>query len=198
MASNHSGPLAAAATAFEAELSRYEEVCTETARAPITSEKALVRAKKQLGDSAACQLRLAEHLKAVVTALDGVRGRQEACAEQVLSAAQRVQARSEEFLALMVRVSELGLRAREVNEPVAGVVARKAQGAPAAELVEGLREILARTDGIVSDAQSLARDAASADWTDIARIAESLKQQVESARNSVLLAERAMTDPLRS
>jgi len=173
-------------------------VCTETARAPITSEKALVRAKKQLGDSAACQLRLAEHLKAVVTALDGVRGRQEACAEQVLSAAQRVQARSEEFLALMVRVSELGLRAREVNEPVAGVVARKAQGAPAAELVEGLREILARTDGIVSDAQSLARDAASADWTDIARIAESLKQQVESARNSVLLAERAMTDPLRS
>jgi hypothetical protein len=134
----------------------------------------------------------------VVTALDGVRGRQEACAEQVLSAAQRVQARSEEFLALMVRVSELGLRAREVNEPVAGVVARKAQGAPAAELVEGLREILARTDGIVSDAQSLARDAASADWTDIARIAESLKQQVESARNSVLLAERAMTDPLRS
>jgi GrpB-like predicted nucleotidyltransferase (UPF0157 family) len=194
MATKREGPLAEAAMAFEAELSRYEELTTETARGPISSEKALLRAKKQLGESAECQLRLAESLKAVVIALDGARVKQEACMAQVLAAAQRVQTRSEEFLTLMQRFSALGNRAREVNEPVAEVVARKSQGAPATEVLAGLRDVLARTEGIVTEAEALARDAANADWSDVSRAAEALKQQVQSARNRVLLAERTVSE----
>jgi DNA-directed RNA polymerase specialized sigma54-like protein len=193
MATKREGPLALAAMAFETELSRYEEISDETARGPLTSEKALIRAKKQLEESAACQVRLAEHLKAVVAALDVVRGRQEACAQNVMTAAHRVQTRAEEHLAMIQRFSALGLRARDVNEPVASVVARKAEGAPARELLAGLREVLAQTEAIVVDAEALARDAASADWTDVARAAESLKDQVQSARNRVLLAEKSLT-----
>jgi hypothetical protein len=194
MATKREGPLTLAAMAFEAELARYEELCAETARAPLTSEKALARAKKQLEESADSQVRLSEHLKAVVVAMEGVREKQEACAQQVITAAHRVQARAEEHLALIERFSALGLRARDVNEPVATVVARKAQGAPKRELLAGLREVLAQTEAIVADAEGLARDAASREWTDIARAAESLKQQVQSARNRVLLAEKSLTE----
>jgi hypothetical protein len=194
MATKREGPLATAAMAFELELSRYEELAAETARGPISSEKTLVRAKKQLEECAESQLRLAEYLAAVMTAMDGARTKQEGCMEQVLASAQRIQVRSLEFLAFMERFSALGLRAREVNEPVAAVVARKAEGAPSAELLAGLREVLARTEGIVADAEALARDAASTEWADISRAADSLKQQVQSARNRVLLAERTVLE----
>ncbi len=194
MATKHEGPLAAAATAFEAELSRYEELTAELSRGSISSEKALTRAKKQLGESAECEERLGECLKAVITAMEGARGRQETCMEQGLAAAQRLQARAEKFFAFTERFAALGLRAREVNEPVAAVAARKSQGAPAAELLAGLRDVLARTEGIIADAEGLARDAESADWSDISRAAESLKQQVQSARNRVLLAEKMVSE----
>jgi hypothetical protein len=194
MATKREGPLAMAATAFEAELSRYEALTAEAARGPISSEKALARAKKQLEESAECELLLAEYLTAVIAAMDGARRKQEACMEQALATAHRLQARSLEFVSFTERFATLGLRAREVNEPVAAVVARKSNGAPATELLAGLRDVLTRTEGIIADAEALARDAASADWGDIARAAESLKQQVQSARNRVLLAERMVSE----
>jgi hypothetical protein len=194
MTTKREGPFAMAATAFEAELSRYEELTAEATKGPISSEKTLARAKRQLGESAECELRLAEYLVAVIAAMEGARRRQEACMDQALAAAQRLQARSEEFVSFTERFSTLGLRAREVNEPVAAVVARKSEGAPATELLAGLRNVATRTEGIIADAEALARDAASADWGDITRAAESLKQQVQSARNRVLLAERMVSE----
>jgi hypothetical protein len=194
MATKREGPLTQAAMAFEAELARYEGLASDVARGSISSEKALMRAKKQLGESAECQLRLAEHLKGVMVALDGDRIKQETCMKQVLSAAERVKARADEFVALMERFSALGHRAGEVNEPVARIAARKSEGAPATEVLAALRDVLARTESIVTDAETLARDAANTDWSDVSRAAEGLKQQVQAARNRVLLAERSVAE----
>src|ERR1700722_17609068 len=99
MAARAGGPLASAATVFEADLSLYEELTADLARMSITSEKTLARAKKQLEESAECQLRLADHLKVLVAAVEGSRAKQEACMEQVLAAARRVETRSLEHRA---------------------------------------------------------------------------------------------------
>ena len=192
MSTKKPSPLTLAASAFEEELTRYAELTAEIVRLPITSEKSLVRAKKALGETAECQMRLAKHLTGLMQAMDGARQTQQKLMTDTMDAAKQVQQRAGEFAGLMDRFGALGQRAREVNEPVAAVVARKSEGAPPAELLAGLRDVLARLEAIIAEAEGVAGDAAKTDWQDIAREADALKQQMQSARNKLLLAEKSV------
>ncbi len=185
-------PLTQAASAFEAELERYAQIAAEIERAPLTSEKGLNRAKKALRESADCQERLGAALHALLAAMETSRNKQHRCMEQTLDAARRVQARAEEYGRLMERFAGLGQRAKDVNEPVSAVVVRQEAGAPPEEILAGLREILVRTEAVIVEAEGLSKDASEAGWAEIAREADSLKQQVASARNRVLIAERSV------
>ena len=188
--------LAAAAAAFEEELSRLQVQSAELLRAPITSDKTLVRAQKALHESSACQLRLAEKLKDVVTAIELARRTQEGCLQQMMQAAERVQTRARELTVFIERFAGLGERAHAIDEPVRAVAVRKAEGAADAELLHGLRDVLGRTEAIIREADGLAVDASASDWPDVAREASSLKQQMQAARNRLLLAEKSMGGPL--
>ncbi len=184
--------LAAAAAAFEEELSRLQGLSADLARAPITSDKTLVRAQKALHEASDCQLRLAEKLQAVVRAIDVARATQEGCLGQMMQAADRVQTRAKELTVFIERFAGLGQRAHAMDEPVRAISARKAEGAATTELLQGLHDVVARAESVIEEAQTLASDATLADWPDIAREATSLKQQLLAARNRLLLAEKSL------
>jgi len=112
-----------------------------------------------------------------------------------VEAAGRVQTRAQELANFVERFAALGQQARELNEPVRAVVTRKDEGAPPAELLAALGEVLARTESLVSQADGLAKDARESDWPEVAREADSLKQQMQSARNRLLQAERSVGTP---
>lgn len=184
--------LTAAAAAFEEELGAYSARNTEASRTPLTSEKGLARAKKALLETAECQSRLAAHLGALVRAIDAARDHQQHLMQETLGIAERIRDRTVEFGALMERFAVLGGRASEINRPVAAIIARKSQGAGAVELLPGLRDVLTQIDAIIEEAASLARDATDGGWSDVSREAVSLRQQMQSARNRLVLAERDM------
>jgi hypothetical protein len=188
--SKKAGALTLAATAFEEELLRYEELSAEMQRTHITSEKVLNRAKRALADLAESEQKLAAHVSALLQAMEADRKRQQLAAEESAQGLARVQERAQQFTSLMERFVLLGQRAREVNEPVAAVIARKAEGAGKSELLEGLQTVTARMDVIVSEADALARDAQDGEWQDIAREADALKKQVQAAKNKVSLAQQ--------
>jgi hypothetical protein len=183
------GILTTAAAAFEEELGRYEELCQALTGTPLDSQKGLQRSKGIMQECAETEQRLAERLNALLGAMRLSQTRQQKTMEETLAAARKVQERVAEFATLMERFAALGLRAKDVNDPVTDVLSRKASGALAGDLLGGLKDVAGRMGVIAEEAESTAKDARAAGWVDIAREADALRQQVQAARNRVLLAQ---------
>jgi hypothetical protein len=186
------GPLVKAATLLEQELARYEEHTSEAKRLEIASEKGLLKSKSVLEACAATEQKMREHMQAFAAAMQEMQTRQQACVDETLAMAKRIEERIHDRQALLERFGALGARAREVDEPVKEVMQRKADGAKDSELLGALSEVIARTDSVLEDAEAVAKDAQGRGWEDIAREAMALKQQLQSARNKVMQAQRDM------
>jgi hypothetical protein len=182
-------PLAKAAAALEAELLEYEKFVVEVKRMSLDNEKAMHRAKDLLEHCAAGEQRMAERLQAFAAAMQDVQVRQQTCIAEAVQAAEKIQQRIQKRSALLERFSALGDRARALNEPVAALEAKQ-ENASAQDLLTTLSEVAARTEAVVAEAEALGGDAVSDDWPDIAREATTLRQQLLSARNKILLAQR--------
>lgn len=182
-------PLAKAAAALEAELLEYEKFVSEVKRMNLDNEKAMHRAKDLLEHCAAGEHRMAERLQAFAAAMQDVQVRQQSCITEAVLAAEKIQQRIQNRSALLERFSALGDRARALNEPVAALEAKQAD-ASAQDLLATLGEVAARTEEVVAEAEALGGDATNDQWPDIAREAGALKQQLLSARNKILLAQR--------
>lgn len=182
-------PLARAAAALEAELYEYERFVVEVKRMSLSSEKAMHRAKALLEDCAAGESRMAERLQAFAAAVQDVQVRQHTCITEAVAAAEKIQGRIQNRSALLDRFTALGDRARALNEPVAALEAKL--GEPnAQDLLTTLGEVALRTEAVIDEADALGADAQREDWQDIAREATTLKQQIQSARNKILAAQR--------
>lgn len=186
------GPLVKAAMALETELARYEEHVGEAKRLEIASEKGLQKSKTVLEACAATEQRMRDNLQAFAVAMQDMQKRQQACVEETVATAKRIEERIHDRAALLERFGALGARAREVDEPVKAVMQRKAEGAKESELLGALGEVIARTDSVLEDADAVAKDAQGRGWEDIAREAMALKQQLQSARNKVMQAQKDM------
>jgi chromosome segregation ATPase len=182
-------PLAKAAAALEGELLEYEKFVAEVKRMSLNTEKAMHRAKDLLEHCASGEQRMAERLQAFAAAMQGVQVRQQTCISEAVAAAETIQGRIQKRSALLERFSALGERARALNEPVAALEEKEGD-ANAQDLLKTLGEVVARTDAVVSEAETLGADAVADDWQDIAREATTLKQQLQSARNKILTAQR--------
>lgn len=182
-------PLAASAAALEAELLEYEKFVAEVKRMTLNSEKAMHRAKDLLEQCAAGEQRMAERLQAFAAAMQGVQARQQTCITAAVAAASLIQERVEKRSALLERFSALGDRARSLNDPVALLEAKEGE-ANAQDLLTTLGEVASRTESVVAEAEALGADANADDWQDIAREATTLRQQLLSARNKILVAHR--------
>ena len=185
------GALAQAAAALETELRRYEETSGELERITLTSDKTLQRARKVLEECAAHQERLATLLPEFAQAMQEAQAKQQACMEATARGTEKIKARFEDRMALLERVAALGQRAQDINGPVAAVMDEKGERTPA-ELLKSLEEVGSRTEAAIAEATAVHEAAQGADWQDIARDTDALKQQLQSARNKILVAQRSV------
>lgn len=184
------GPLTLASMALEGELRSFEEIVDELGRLNVNSEKTLQRARVSLEACSEFEQKLAGKLRDFAEAMQLMQAKQQECMKNALEHAQRIQARNDARNALLARVNALGLRARDINAPMSELVADEAGQSDAAHVLEKIQDVGERLEAVIVEASAVATAARDEDWQDIARDADVLKQQLQSARNKVLVAQR--------
>jgi chromosome segregation ATPase len=183
-------PLTEAANSIEQELSQFEKLLQELSR-PITTEKALQRAGVSLEECTSSEERLASHLTAFGEAIQGIQARQQRCMEVLNERAAQVHSRHLDRAALVERMASLGKSTSEIIQPIASLE-EAAWTAVTPELLASVGEVSARLEEAIADAGDIASAARASDWSDLARDADALKQQLQSVRNQVLLGQRKL------
>jgi hypothetical protein len=187
------GPLTAAAAALESELRKYEETIAELEKISLTSEKTLQRGGKVLEECAAHQQKLAQLLPEFAQAMQTVQAKQQACVEITARETVRIKERFEDRMALLERVAALGQKAQDISGPAAEVANSEGERSPS-EVLKTLEEVGSRTEAVIAEAASVHEQAQNSDWQDIARDTEALRQQLQAARNKILLAQRTVAE----
>ncbi|WP_223757903.1 hypothetical protein [Myxococcus sp. RHSTA-1-4] len=187
--------LVAAAQALDEGLERFEALSEQLQKAPLQSEKHLERASATLKSLADMDDQLRARVTALVAAISKVRDRQQAQAEAVHQRAQELQARTEVFKDLLVRYGNMGQSAGELNVQMQQFAQQRQlaktpeETAALATTFQALNE---RMGQVADEAQSLARAAEEKEFGDIARQADSLRQQILSARNKMSLLQKSL------
>lgn len=190
MSSKSDSSLSQAAQRIEQELRRFEELLAELNR-PINSDKMLQRARQGLENCSQSEARMAEHLHAFAEAMRSFQARQQQSMDALRESAERIQARHQERAALLERVATLGTHAREVSAPLADLD-EDSWSTPSPDVMASVREVSSRLEAVIAEADAVTTSAKEADWTDIARDADALKQQLQAVRNRVLLGQRKL------
>ncbi|MBN1208888.1 MAG: hypothetical protein JXB05_28780 [Myxococcaceae bacterium] len=191
-----SSQLVAAAEALETQLARFESLAEQLRKAPLNSEKALERASKLLRDVAEMDQQLNASVGALVTAVTAARDRQHTQAEAVNARAQELQERADTFKTLLERYGALGTSAAELNQRMQEFAARRAQAQPgeqSAELTGSLDALAERMGQVAEEAEAVTRLAEEKDFNDVGQQADSLRQQILSARNKLNLLRKGLS-----
>ncbi|GAC1520837.1 MAG: hypothetical protein NVS3B10_21990 [Polyangiales bacterium] len=186
--------LIGAATSLDAELRKFEDLAAQIKRMPLNSEKNLERAAKALQDVADSDERLGEHVRALVTAVTEVRGRQQTGAEAVHARALELELRTKVFQELLKHFGTLGTEAGNINVFVQEIAAQdRSTPETRAQVIERL--VTAQDKMlIVADGAKVLQDAASTqDFADLARSADNLRQSLLAARNKIGLLHKGLT-----
>ncbi len=188
--------LLAAAEAFDTELARFGHLAETARTGTLGSQKALERAAETLKEIADCEEQMQARAHALMAALGAARTQQESHAALVSERAEEVRRRTTVYAELLQQFQALGQDAAELNGMGQRLSARKREaGASSAgadlardpELTTGLRELSERMGAVAERAQALAAAARAADFEDVWRQADSLRQQLLAARNKVVL-----------
>jgi chromosome segregation ATPase len=193
MSKTADSPLVAAARALTEHLTRFEEASLDAARAPINSEKALTRARKTLQECSEHEGKLAASLRDLAAAMQGMQQQQQRCVEHTAVAAERIRQRQDERLALQERLLRLGDNARAVSAPVAALPDGASEPG-STEAIAPLQEVVRRLEAVIAEAAEVTALARQGDWADLERDTHSLEQQLQSARNRVLIGLRKLAE----
>ena len=164
--------LVRASQALEEDLERFEESSKAVRKIRLDSEKHLARAQKELADALALPERLADHLRAVASALAGMQARQQASLDSLASVAVDIEQRKRRLEEHMQAFAALGKSASDASELLQSEGERPA-------VLEGLMAGLAK---IAEDARALLEKARSDDFPEVAREADSLHQRMAALR----------------
>lgn len=196
--STPSSPLVAAAEAFDEALARFASLTDSLRKGPLESSRGLERAAESLREVAACEEELQARAQLLVAALGTAREAQQAQAELVRAQALEIQSRSQTYAALMGRFEAIGKDAVELNA-LAQSVAGRQRGAGQAPAADDLRGLLSELDNlqermtaVATNCETLAVDARAANFEELARQFDSLRQQLLSARNKIGLLREAL------
>ncbi len=194
---NHLGSeLMEAATALDAALKRFQELTESLEHASLNSQKGLERAAQVLTEVTDVDQQLSDHVRLLVSAINVVRERQQAQADRVHARALELQKRTETYGDLLKRYEALGKVAGELNGLIQQLAARPAPPPPAdpsGELVASLQELHDPLEKVVGGAQELHEAANSTGFGDLARQADSLRQQLLAARNRLNLLHKSLS-----
>jgi len=165
--------LSRVAASLEAEVVELEAISRSTRKIPLTSEKSIARAAKELGQALTLPDRLAAGLQALAAAMATMQTRQQAALEPLAAFATEIQRRHARLQEHMQAFAALGAAAAEVTLRI--------------QTGEGERaEVLADVDGrlavIAEDARALFDAAHEEDFPEVAREADALKQRAAALR----------------
>jgi DNA repair exonuclease SbcCD ATPase subunit len=185
-------PLLAAAEALEEELRRLASLAREAQRLPLDSQRNLERTKDKLAELSDVDDRLRPLVAGLMSAVKQLVDDQQAQTAALTARAEELRRRSQVFHELMVRYAELGKASQELNALMQAFAggARPGAGSAAGES-PSLAEVRASIAQLIESAAQAAQAAEREGFEDIARQAQSLRQQLLSARNKLeLLAAR--------
>ncbi len=173
--------LSQAAVLLDQELRKFEELSALASRIKLSSEKNIERATDALSKAAESQDRISAHVRALVGAVAAARERQEKDSGTLLARAHEISARRTRFVELVQKMGALGAEAKEINLLLQASEKTR----------ETVAVVQARLQGVADGAEEIARVADAEELEDLARQADSLRQQLQSARNKLnLLAEK--------
>jgi len=184
-------PLLAAAEAFDAELERFAHLTEAARHGSLASQKALERAAESLKEIADCEEQMQAQARLLMAALGNAREQQEKQAALAAQRAEEVRERTAVYGELLKRFQALGAEAADLNAMGQNLSASKPDAGGAAPrdpaFANGLRDLAQRMGEVADHAQELTTASRDADFEDVARQAESLRQQLLAARNKVQL-----------
>src|SRR6187431_3768240 len=165
--------LVRAASALEAELLELESISRATRKVPLTSEKSIARATKELTEALTLPDRLAAGLSALAAAMATMQTRQQAALEPLAAFASEIQQRHQRLREHMQAFAALGTAAAEVTARI-----QSGDGDRSAVL----SDVDAQLAKIAGDARALFDAAHAEDFPELAREADALKQRAASLR----------------
>jgi chromosome segregation ATPase len=182
-----------AANAFDHSLRRFADLVDVLSKAKLNSRHGLERAAEGLSELARCEGNLQAQAQALVGALGAARDAQQAQTEVVRARALEIQQRTGEYAAIMGRFEALGSDAAELNAMAQQLAGRRSAGdtdQPVREgelpsLLSALNELQERTSAVASTGASLAADARAADFEELFRKVDSLRQQLLATRDRI-------------
>lgn len=178
---SHDTEITLAAVGLAEELERFERftdsVCSESLR----SQKGIERVTKQLQSLPELDAKLTTGLQRLVAAISEARERQSQQANRLQQRAEELRARSSELDRFNEEYQALGRSAGELNTMLSGITETSADG-ELSVIPERLSEVLARMKAWAENAAELSERAAAADFHDLARSCDSLRQQLLAVR----------------
>lgn len=177
-----------AATAFDRELQEFARLAQAARRCPLDSQKNLQRIARTYQQVSQSEARLGAAAQALVAAIGAARERQQAQVVELQERAEEVRQRTAAASELLRRYAALGEEAAQLSAQVREAAERGREAGPGdagAGLISSLTAVHQRMSQLAGDAQALMDDARTADFEDIARQADSLRQQLLSARSKL-------------
>ncbi|PTL75928.1 hypothetical protein [Vitiosangium sp. GDMCC 1.1324] len=183
-----------AAKAMEEELHEFEVLAEEVRTGQLRSQKQLEKMGKLLNQVADCDERMVANMRTLLSVLNVWRERQQALAAEVNSRALELQERTKVYQSLMERFAAMGQEAGSLSTLMQELASRTQQGEPvkAEDIISSLQMVNERMLEVAEKAGALATDAAAQDFIDVSRDAESLRQQILSARNRANLLQQKL------
>src|SRR5690349_4937355 len=185
--------LMVAAATFDAQLARFSELAAIARQGPLNSQKNLQRAARAFQEIGDAEKSLGVAAQELVAALTAARHTQEMQAQAIQERAQEIARRTAVAADLLKQYGAIGQKAAELNSLVLDLSNKKADGGVGnAELLPLLGQVRARLGEVVEGATHLVAAAREADFEDIAREADSLRQQVAAADGKIATIERSL------
>jgi len=191
-AKDQPSPLVVAAAALGDELRGFADLASEAKRESLNTERSMSRATRSLSESVQFHARIEGKLKALVAEIESARKVQQESVETLVGVAHEVERRAKSRDALLARFEQLGSQARQTSSLALESTTLQKEAAAHEQLLERLGAIERQIDEIVSEARAIAQAAASEDWPEIGRQADGLGQQMQAAKNKLVLAHQGV------
>lgn len=184
------GALGQAASALERALVRFECQVAAAQEQELGTDAQIERAARSMSAALVTQARIAQLVGQLGAALEGARRRQERGIALLSERAAETSARREALAQLNRRYGELGAEGVQVNALV--VAARQARSSSVAASLAGLDEAVSRLTALAEAAGGLSSDAAREGFPELHHRADSLGQQLTTARDRLAGAARSL------
>ncbi len=182
--------LVAAAMALDDELRAFDELAREAKEQRMNGQKALSRTTALLSESLNARERIEDGVRKLVAEIGGCQRRQQDSIQILVDVAATLERRTKERDDLLARFAGLGASAARVNVLAADLSMRRQEGAAEAEILELLVGIQTEMTGVAAEADALTEAAEASGWPEIARQADTVRQQVNAVKSKLAAAHR--------